>query len=248
MSAPAPEKPGQDRPWQEDWFASGVRTRSRQLWRGVEAQHLVATLRLAETAADQRLLEELLERSKPPLPAGSRSRHYLLSAPFRYRAPLASRFRRAQDPGAWYGAEDLHTACAEVGYWRWRFLMDSDALVEQALHTTHSFFRALVRGRCLDLTRPPWNAAITHWRDRHDYRSCHALRLAARAHAVAWIRYASARVAEGLCGVAFELASLSVSRPAQMQTWICRTTRAGVRLQRSTAAAESYEFSARDWS
>ena len=234
-------------PWQESWFASAMRSRSRLLWRGVEAQHLVATLRLAESASDQRLLEELLEGSKPPLPVGARNRHYLLSTPFRYRAPIASRFRRAQDPGAWYGAEELRTACAEVGYWRWRFLVDSDALVDQALHTTHSFFRAQVRGRCLDLTRPPWNAASHHWRRSRDYRACHDLSVAAREHSVVWIRYASARIDPGVCGVAFEVLALSLRRPPQMQTWICRTTRAGVRLQRSTAEAESFEFSASEW-
>jgi hypothetical protein len=247
VSRPAADRPAADRPWQDDWLVAGVRVRSRQLWRGVEAQHLVATLRLAESAADQRLLEELLEGSKPALPAATRARHYLLSTPFRYCAPVASRFRRAHEPGAWYGAEDLRTACAEVGYWRWRFLMDSDALRAEALHTTHSFFRAAVRGRCADLTRPPWNSARDHWRHPHDYRSCQALGQAARAHGVAWIRYASARVVAGVCGVVFELGALSLRRPAPMQTWICRTTRAGVRLQRSAAEAESYEFSADEW-
>ena len=234
-------------PWQEQWFEAGVRVRSRLLWRGVEAQHLVATLRLADTAADQRLLEELLEGSKPPLPPLGRSRHYLLTTPFRYRAPVASRFRRAQDPGAWYGAEELRSACAEVGYWRWRFLMDSDALMRQALHTTHTFFRAQVRGKCLDLTRPPWNSAASLWRHSRDYRTCHELGAAARSRAVAWIRYASARVESGVCGVAFAVAALSLHRPPQLQTWLCRITRLGARLQRSTAAAEAFEFNARDW-
>ena len=239
--------PTVSQPWREEWFDGSVRVRSRLLWRGVEAQHLVATLRLADTAADQRVLEELLEGSKPPLPAGARSRHYLLTTPFRYRSPVASRFRRAQDAGAWYGAEDLHTACAEVGYWRWRFLMDSDALRAQALHTTHSFFRAQLRGRCLDLTRPPWNAATALWRHGRDYRPCHEVAAAARARGVVWIRYASARVAQGCCGVAFEVGALSLHRPMQMQTWVCRTTQGGARLQRSTAAAECFEFRAQDW-
>ena len=228
-------------------MTTGSRSRSRLLWRGVEAQHLVATLRLAESAADQRILEELLEGSKPPLPTAARARHYLLTTPFRYRAPIASRFRRPQDPGAWYGAEDLHTACAEVGYWRWRFLMDSDALIDQALHTTHSFFRAQVKGRNLDLSRPPWNVAAALWRHGRDYRACHELAAAAREHGIAWLRYASARVDHGLCGVAFEVAALSLRRPPQMQTWICRTTRNGMRLQRSSVGAESYEFSAQSW-
>lgn len=232
--------------WQADWF-EGLRVRSRALWRGVEAQHLIATLRLTDSAADHRLLEELLEHSKPALPPHAHSRHYLLTTPFRYRAPIASRFRRAQDPGAWYGAEELRTACAEAGYWRWRFLRDSDGLAAQALHTTHSFFRAQVRGRCLDLTRAPWNSARQRWRDPRDYTSCHELAGAARGQRVAWIRYQSARVEVGICAAVFEAGALTLSRTSPMQTWVCRSTRAGVRLQRSGAAGESFEFDAREW-
>lgn len=232
--------------WQGAWFA-GLRSRSALLWRGVEAQHLIATLRLTETAADHRLLEELLERSKPPLPQHANSRHYLLTTPFRYRSPVASRFRRAHEPGAWYGAEELRTACAEAGYWRWRFLNDSDGLISQALHTTHSFFRAQVRGRCLDLTRAPWNTAQQNWRDPRDYGACHELAAAARAQRVAWIRYQSARVEAGICAAAFEAAALTLSRISPMQTWVCRSTESGVRLQRSGAAGESFEFDAATW-
>jgi len=240
--------------WDPAAVAPSLRLRRRTLWRGVEAQHLVATLRLAETAADQKLLEDLLEASKPPfppLPASARAPHYLLATPFRYRAPVASRFRRAHDAGAWYGAEELRTACAEVGYWRWRFLMDSDALAGETLLTTHSFFRAQVRGRCLDLTRAPWATHVTRWRNPREYTECHALAAAARAGGAQWIRYASARVDEGHCGVAFELATLGIARPAPMQTWVCRVTRTGVRLQRSgassSASGEGHEFSALAW-
>jgi hypothetical protein len=232
--------------WQAAWFEA-ARSRSRLLWRGVEAQHLIATLRLTETAAEHRLLEELLERSKPPLPPHAHARHYLLTTPFRYRSPIASRFRRAQDPGAWYGAEELRTACAEAGYWRWRFLCDSDGLARQALHTTHSFFRAQVRGRCLDLTRVPWSAGQHSWRDPRDYGACQALAAAARVQRVAWIRYQSARVDTGVCGAVFEAATLTLCRTSPMQTWVCRSIRAGVRLQRSGAAGESFEFDAASW-
>jgi hypothetical protein len=233
--------------WQAAWF-EGLRSRSALLWRGVEAQHLIATLRLADSAADHRLLEELLERSKPPLPPHAHARHYLLTTPFRYRSPIASRFRRPQDPGAWYGADELRTASAETGYWRWRFLIDSDGLASQALHTTHSFFRAQVRGRCLDLTRSPWNAARDSWRQSREYGACHELAAAARNQRVAWIRYHSARVEAGTCGAVFEAAALTLSRTSPMQTWVCRSTRAGVRLQRSGAAGESFEFDAASWS
>lgn len=233
--------------WQPEWVAASARPRRRLLWRGVEAQHLVATLRLADSAADQRLLEELLERSKPPLPATTRS--YLLATPFRYRSPIASRFRRANDAGAWYGAEELRTACAEVAYWRWRFLMDSDGLKGGELLTTHSFFRAQARGRCLDLKREPWLASGTLWRDPADYTACHSLAAVARAAGVSWIRYASARVAAGVCGAVLEPEALASAPGAQ--TWACRVTRGGARLQRSgleaATGAESHEFSASDW-
>ena len=234
-------------PWQPAWF-EGLRARSRLLWRGVEAQHLIATLRLTESAAEHRVLEELLERSKPPLPPHAHARHYLLTTPFRYRSPIASRFRRAHDPGAWYGAEELRTACAEAGYWRWRFLADCDGLASQALHTTHSFFRAQVRGRCLDLTRAPWSTAQQHWRAPRDYGACQALAVAARAQRVAWIRYQSARVDAGTCGAVFDAAALTLSRTSPLQTWVCRTTRGSVRLQRSGAAGESFEFDPAGWS
>ena len=241
--------------WEPGWIAPSLRLRRRTLWRGVEAQHLVATLRLAETAADHKLLEDMLESSKPPLPplpplaASTRPLHYLLATPFRYRSPIASRFRRTQDAGAWYGAEELRTACAEVAYWRWRFLVDSDALAGEALLTTHSFFRAQVRGRCLDLTRPPWSALGARWRNPRDYSACHALAVEARGNGTQWIRYASARVDAGHCGVVFEPGCLAIARSAPMQTWVCHVTRAGARLQRSGtggggAASEGHEFSA----
>jgi hypothetical protein len=233
--------------WQGAWVATSARPRRRLLWRGVEAQHLVATLRLAESAADQKLLEELLEGSKPPLPATTRS--YLLATPFRYRSPIASRFRRAHDAGAWYGAEDLRTACGEVAYWRWRFLVDSDGLKAGELLTTHTFFRAQVHGRCVDLTREPWLAGVALWRDPRDYSACHALADVAREAGVAWIRYASARVEAGVCGAVLTPNALAAA--AGQQTWACRVTRAGARLQRSglehAARGESHEFSATDW-
>src|SRR5207237_9847953 len=92
--------------WKPAWFATGLRTKTANLWRGVEAQHVVATMRLVDNAAEQRVLEELLEASKPALPEAAAGRHYLLATPFRYRSPFASRFRKPHDAGIWYGAEE----------------------------------------------------------------------------------------------------------------------------------------------
>jgi hypothetical protein len=96
------------------------------LWRAVEAQHRVSTMVLVDTLDEQALLEHILDDSKPVLPSAQRSLHYLLFTPFRYPPlPNGSRFRGPFDPGVFYGAEAIRTACAELGYWRWRLLRDS---------------------------------------------------------------------------------------------------------------------------
>jgi hypothetical protein len=216
------------------------------LWRGVEAQHVVATMRLVDGLDEQRVLEELLETSKPSLPPEAKEWHYLIFTPFRYRSPLASRFRRPFDPGVWYGAEELKTACAEVAHWRWRFLMDSEALETQALHTEHRFFRARARGSCADLTTPPWSAARSVWRSRTDYSGCQDLADEARKRDVAWIRYATVRAPEGNCGAVLRAHALSLAEPFEQQTWACKTSRHGAFLQR-LGRGERYEFPAAHW-
>jgi hypothetical protein len=223
------------------WFRSGVRTRGTSLWRGVEAQHIIATMKLVDNAAEQLLLEELLEASKPAAPAAS---HYLIFTPFRYRPSHPSRFRPAKSPGLWYGAEELETACAEVGYWKWRFLMDSAALAEAALHTQHTFFQAEVAGRCVNLTARPWNESAERWQHGSDYSACHQLAAAAREHQVAWIRYASARKVKGICAAVLTPDCLSLKPGFPQQTWACKTTRGAVFLQHG---GTTYNFDATGW-
>jgi len=231
--------------WKPAWFSTGVRSKTADLWRGVEAQHVVSTMRLADNANEQRVLEELLEKSKPMLPPQAAGRHYLIFTPFRYRSPYPSRFRRPHDPGVWYGAEELQTACAEVAYWKWRFLIDSDGLRESALHTEHTFFLAKVRGRCADLTAAPWKAAVRAWTDPRDLAECQAFADKARDLDVAWIRYASVRVTDGNCGAVFTPQSLSLPEPFEQQTWACKTNSGGAWLQR--AGGGRYDFPATDW-
>ena len=52
----------------------------------VEAQHRNATRRLVDSDAEQELLESLIDRVKPPVPAGAEFQglHYLLLTPFRH--------------------------------------------------------------------------------------------------------------------------------------------------------------------
>ena len=82
--------------WTPDALSRERRRLSGTLWRVVEAQHRVSTMKLADTLEEQALLETVLEETKPQIPADCRQLHYLLFTPFRYGAPypLGSRFRR----------------------------------------------------------------------------------------------------------------------------------------------------------
>jgi RES domain len=234
------------RAWKAAWFESAVHVKSALLWRGVEAQHIVATLRLTDSRAEHEVLEDLLEANKPPLPPEAEGRHFLVFTPFRYRSPFPSRFRRPVDPGVWYGAEELQTACAEVAYSKWRFLMDSEGLAGQALHTEHTFFQAKTRGPCADLTAVPWKAASRIWQDKRDYSGTQDFGDEARKRGLAWIRYSTVRAPRGICGAVLRPQALSLPRTFDQETWVCKTTREGAWLQR-TGRGEQYEFAAQDW-
>ena len=211
------------KPWAETWFDSAAE-RSALAWRGVEAQHIVATMRLVDTLDEQAVLEQLLEASKPALQAGERPKHYLLATPFRYRSPSASRFRPAGAAGVWYGAETLQTAAAEVAHWRWCFLAASEGLRDQALVTEHTFFQAKVRGTAIDLTELPWLKRRAQWTHDTDYSATQALAKAARERGLQWIRYESARHPGGRCSAVFDVEALHLPVPPIQQTWHCKTT------------------------
>lgn len=211
--------------WRDEWLAETPRPASALLWRGVEAQHRVATMRLVDSLAEQAELERLLDAAKPPLPADARGLHYLLVTPYRYRSPHPSRFRAAGEAGIWYGAKERHTACAEVAYWRWRFLMDSAGLRAGELVTEHTLFQAQARGIAIDLGKPPWSAAASAWTRRDDYAACQALARAARAAGrVQWIRYASVRHPGGTCAAVLAPQCLSLPERFRQETWVCKVT------------------------
>ena len=77
--------------WDAAWFDNSIQARQLVVWRGVEAQHVVSTMRLVDTPDEQDLLETLLEGSKPAMPPTKQPKHYLLTNPFRYSPAFASR-------------------------------------------------------------------------------------------------------------------------------------------------------------
>jgi hypothetical protein len=204
----------------------------------VETQYVTATMRLVDSADEQRVLEELLETSKPPLPHQAIGSHYLLAAPFRYVPPTGSRFRAVNSPGIWYGADDAYCACAEIAYWRQRFLLDSAGLMKQSISTEHSMYEASVQGRALNLLSHPWVLAQKHWMHPGDYTETQKLATLVRDSQteVTWIRYASVRASDHVCAAVFDPRSLTMVTPdGRYEQWHCHTTAERVTLSNGRA-------------
>ncbi len=188
--------------WTPTALASEARRWGGSGWRAVEAQHQVATLRLARGKLDdQRLLEDILDAAKPPMASATGDLHWLLATPFRYRPPVGgSRFRARTDPGVFYGAQDRPTACAEAGYWRLRFFRDSAGLTSESATVQLTLFEFhAATDQALDLTTAAFaasRAALTH---PDDYTASQALAGQARGAGIELIRYGSARLADGVC-------------------------------------------------
>jgi hypothetical protein len=176
------------RPNASPWSSNG--------WRAVEAQHKNATLSLVHgNLTAQALLEEIIEEVKPVLPPEAKGLYWLMSTPFRYPPPPSgSRFRRPWDPGVFYGAEDTRTACAEAGYWRLRFWMDSHGLSIKTVSIQMTLFQfEAVAAAMIDLTAPPFKRQRKKWIDSQNYTATQAVAVMARAEGIDMIRYESAR-------------------------------------------------------
>jgi RES domain len=230
------------------WTPAAVASEHRpwvgSIWRAVEAQHRVSTLRLVDSLEEQAQLEILLDVSKPAAPSHSTPRHYLITTPFRYppHFPGGSRFRAAADPGVFYGAESRRTACAELGYWRWRFLMDSAAL-SRLEPLPQTLFQTEASGRTIDLTSSPFLIDQQLWTAPNDYGACQQFAAVARTANTEIIRYQSARDApDGRCAAVMTPSALS-TMPTAEQTWRLSVTRSRVQWQReSVLVDEHFEF------
>lgn len=222
--------------WMQQSIAEGRITTSLKGWRAVEAQHIVSTLRLTGNDPErQELLERILEESKPPLPPEATGLHYLLATPFRYPPSRhGSRFRAWPDPGVLYAAFERRTACAEMGYWRWRFMMDSDGLREIPA-SPQTVFQLGARGTVIDLQQLPFSARDALWTDRVDYTATQALGRVAREAEITLILYRSVRDPQsGTCAAVMRPTALRPKRPLSQETWHLTVTQQGSIWQRES--------------
>ena len=198
------------------------------IWRVVESQEEVATSSLVDSLAEQAVLEQLLEFSKPPRVSGSDRLHYLLATPFRY-PPLrwGSRFGRRFETGLFYGSKRPETALAETAFYRLLF-WDGMATPPAAgsLRSQHLVFSA--RYRCdpgLRLQAQPFAVHVRTLRDRQRYRHTQILGSLMRERGIEGFEYVSARCPErGLNVALFTPAALVSRKPLEQQRWICEVT------------------------
>lgn len=214
--------------WQDCDGARQVRPLRGRLLRIVESQEQVATLQLVDNLAEQALLEQLLETSKPPLPDGTEALHYLLKTPFRY-PPLrwGSRFGGVHEPSLFYGAARLETAMAETAYYR--FLLWSGMLEPPPsgrILSAHASFEVRYQvQRGIQLQLPPFIEYRQLLCDPADYRATQALGRAMREAGVEAFEFQSARCPQQGTNVAlFGPQAFAERRPRNVTSWICETT------------------------
>lgn len=196
-------------------------------------------MKLVDTLAEQALLEDLIESSKPQVPVECRHLHYLLSTPFRYGAlyPLGSRFRRAGlTSGVFYASLKVETAICEMAFHRLLFFAESPDTpwpANAGEHTAFSVRFRVVAG--LDLTEAPFDGDAERWTHPTDYSSCQELAETARAAGVQALRYRSARDGAGGINVALlACAAFRSPEPLERQLWRLHLGPAGVRAIGST--------------
>ena len=230
--------------WTPRAVASEAHAVDLPLWRAVEAQHVVATRALVDSQAEQDVLEALLDEAKPRVPEACAGLDYLLHTPFRYPpSRYGSRFRSYTDPGVWYGAEQVRTSCAEIGFWRWRFVADSHGL-KRLDGVPHTIFQAIAGGKAVDLRSKPFARDRNAWEHPDDYSGCHALARHAREAQVAMIRYASVRDPEhaGCAAVLDCRAFIGNGGIRKRETWFLTVDARRASWVRTSGKGQAYEF------
>lgn len=215
----------------EIWAACAARAApvelSGSILRLVESQEQVATNMLVRTLAEQALLEDLIEASKPRLPGPAIGLHYLLATPFRYPPlPWGSRFGRRFEPSLFYAARAIDPVLAESAYYRFVFWSGMAAPPPAPLDTRHTLFSVSIgTSRGLRLQQAPFDEHATALLDRRHYGATQALGSAMRDAGIEAFEYRSARdPQQGLNVALFTPAALGSPKPDILDEWLCQTS------------------------
>ena len=222
--------------WTQDALQSELHPLQTPVWRLVEAQHVVSTLSLVDNLDEQNLLEDILEETKPPVPAECQHLDYLLSTPFRYRPyPYGSRFRKpGLTPGVWHGAEQPGTAVAEMAFYRFLFYAESPETSFPNSPADYTAFSVGVGTECaLDLTVGALAGDHALWTDPTDYSACQDLAETARETGTEIIRFQSVRDPDNGPNLAvLTCAAFQDAAPVERQSWRIRISTSGAQAVR----------------
>jgi hypothetical protein len=207
-----------------------------------------------DSVAEQELLENLLESSKPPVPPECLDLHYLLSTPFRYGSvyPVGSRFRRAgMTEGVFYASEVPQTATAEMAFYRLLFFSESPDTPWPANPAEYTAFATEFSTRkSINFMHPNYDSVRARVMHLTDYSHSQAFCEAARAANIEIIRYASVRdPSRGMNVALLTCRAFTKKQPIDKQTWhihvspagaqaICEAPRLGITFDRAAFAAD----------
>ncbi|HET7165589.1 MAG TPA: RES family NAD+ phosphorylase [Pseudolabrys sp.] len=206
-------------------LSSNSRRAVDRCWRVVEPQHRISTAKLTDTTAEQAVLEEAIEKTKPTIPPECQHLHFLLKTPFRYGAPYpdGSRFRRAgHTPAVFYASENPDTAIAETCFRRLLFFFhDSPDTKRPANASEHTAFAVeYATARSVDLTRSPFDNRTAAWMHLTRYDECQELADLARGADIELIKYASTRDPKNRTNIALlTCRAFANPNPVAFQSW-----------------------------
>lgn len=215
--------------WKECDGESHVRELKEVAWRIVELQQKTSTRKLVDTIEEQKILEELMDKSRPALLESQASFHSLLYTPFRY-PPLknGSRFGKKTEPSLWYGALTPQTAMAEKAYYQLAFINASIGDFGAIISPMTIFSVTLKMLRGVELNKQPFLNYKDQLSSPCTYEVTQFLGQKMRSSDVDGFTFISARdIRQGINIGVFKMGSFANKYPdgASFQTWQCNTTK-----------------------
>jgi len=192
----------------------------------VESQEQIATNNIVDDLHEQAILESLLDKTKPPVPASAQHLHYLLYTPFRY-PPLkyGSRFGSRFEPSLFYGSRTITTALAETAYYRLLFWTGMREPPEQLTTQHTAFTTAIHTTQGIQLQSPPFSKYQKNLTSKSSYLETQMLGRAMRKNGIDAFEYISTRNNTGnsLNVALLTPDAISSTAPISTTTLICTT-------------------------
>lgn len=203
-----------------------------ECWRIVAGHPESSTRKLVDSEDERRLLDDLIDRVRPPVPPEPEfsGLHDLLAAPFRI-PPLrhGSRFGSRAERGIWYGGEALTTALAEAAYYRFLFLEGTVAALWPVFADVTAFSARVATPRGVDLTTKAFTRFQAEISSPVSYEVAQAMGRELRAAGVEAFRFRSARDPEGDSNLGlFTPRAFAARCPTSFQLWLTVADRGAV--------------------